>query len=350
MKKLLIFTLLSATLLLGAVPRELSFYIVEPLSGPPPVIDGKLDEAVWRKAAVFSNYLTFNRPLPEPGKIRTEFRMLYDNRGIYLGIVNFEPHPEKLQRRITDFDNENIWRDDCAELFFDARANGISYHCFKINCIGTRMDFRRMDAAVYQTDWSGTGWTARTAIEKDRWNIEAFFPWSDLPEKADVSDLWMFCHVRFAYTSGNFIGVTSSLLGGYSNPRKFGYLYFKGKNESVTAEKIAARLGRSAEEPWGMQFEDTLILRQKGVHALKKAEDAFRDAFGNLEAVSRELERIRTQPEWRRFHAELNAMKQEQNLLRKQKERNFYLLQQIFRLEERYRKLKWKIALEETLN
>lgn len=88
-----------------------------------------------------------------------------------------------MRKIITDFDNAAIWTDDCAEIFFDARANGISYHCFKVNCIGTRADFRRRDAAVYQNDWSGTDWTARTSIGKDRWTIEAFSPGATCPPK-----------------------------------------------------------------------------------------------------------------------------------------------------------------------
>ena len=172
--------------------KRQSFYAVSPVEGKAPVVDGCLNEAAWEKAAVFRHYYVYNCAEPTPGKLKTEFRMLYDEKGIYLGIINFEEHPEKLRKIITDFDNAAIWTDDCAEIFFDARANGISYHCFKVNCIGTRADFRRRDAAVYQNDWSGTDWTARTSIGKDRWTIEAFFPWSDLPAKAETSDCLLY--------------------------------------------------------------------------------------------------------------------------------------------------------------
>ena len=197
MKLSFIILSLVSGLALSAPPRELSFYVVSPVEGKAPVVDGCLNEAAWEKAAVFRHYYVYNCAEPTPGKLKTEFRMLYDEKGIYLGIINFEEHPEKLRKIITDFDNAAIWTDDCAEIFFDARANGISYHCFKVNCIGTRADFRRRDAAVYQNDWSGTDWTARTSIGKDRWTIEAFFPWSDLPAKAETSDIWMFRSRQF---------------------------------------------------------------------------------------------------------------------------------------------------------
>ena len=147
MKLSFIILSLVSGLAFSAPPRELSFYVVSPVEGKAPVIDGSLNEPAWEKAAVFRHYYVYNCAEPIPEKLKTEFRMLYDEKGIYLGIINFEEHPEKLRKIITDFDNSAIWTDDCAEIFFDARANGISYHCFKVNCIGTRADFRRRDAA-----------------------------------------------------------------------------------------------------------------------------------------------------------------------------------------------------------
>lgn len=330
-------------------PRELSFYVVNPIEGKAPAIDGSLDDACWAKAAVFRNYYVYNYAEPTPGKLKTEFRMLHDAKGIYLGIINFEEHPEKLRKIITDFDNGAIWTDDCAELFFDARANGISYHCFKVNCIGTRADFRRRDAAVYQSDWSGTGWTARTSIGKDRWTMEAFSPWSDLPAKAEVSDIWMFCHVRYAYSGGNFVGVTSSALGGYSSPPHFGYIYFKGANDAISPEKVSALLSCSAEEPWYVMADNTLILRNKGKSVLTKLNLAANNEFAEIEKISAELTRGSSEAALKKYREELDAINRECNVL-KQEKITTGGLRNLLALKERCVALKWKIALEESFN
>lgn len=349
MKLSFIILSLVSGLAFSAPPRELSFYVVSPVEGKAPVIDGSLNEPAWEKAAVFRHYYVYNCAEPIPEKLKTEFRMLYDEKGIYLGIINFEEHPEKLRKIITDFDNSAIWTDDCAEIFFDARANGISYHCFKVNCIGTRADFRRRDAAVYQNDWSGTDWTARTSTGKDRWTIEAFFPWSDLPAKAEMSDIWMFCHVRYAYSGGNFAGATSSVLGGYSSPRNFGYIYFKGANDTVSPEKISALLSRSAEEPWCAMAGNTLILRDKGKSVLTEPGQVKNNEFAEIEKLSAELARACGKSAFKKYREELDAINLECRVLEKEKT-TVSGLRRLYVLKERCRALKWKIALEESLN
>ncbi|MEI3558934.1 sugar-binding protein [Akkermansia massiliensis] len=349
MKLSFIILSLTSGLAFSAAPRELSFYVVSPVEGKAPVVDGSLNDAAWEKATAFRNYYIYNCTKPTPGKLKTEFRMLYDVKGIYLGIINFEEHPEKLRKIITDFDSAAIWTDDCAEFFFDARANGISYHCFKVNCIGPRADFRRRDAAVYQNDWSGTDCPPRTSIGKDRWTIEAFFPWSDLPAKAEMSDIWMFCHARYAYTGGNFAGATSSVLGGYSSPRNFGYIYFKGANDTVSPEKVSVLLSRSAEEPWCAMAGDTLIMRDKGKSIFTEFDQAGENEFVKIEKLSAELARVCGESALKKYREELDAINRECHVLKKEKI-TLSGLRNLYVLKERCRALKWKIALEESLN
>ena len=71
MKLSFIILSLVSGLALSAPPRELSFYVVSPVEGKAPVVDGCLNEAAWEKAAVFRHYYVYNCAEPTPGKLRS---------------------------------------------------------------------------------------------------------------------------------------------------------------------------------------------------------------------------------------------------------------------------------------
>lgn len=146
--------------------RELSFYEVNP-TDTPPVIDGRLDEKVWKSVPVYSTYYEYWKPDPKESPLKTEFMMLYDRNGIYLAAVNYENAISKLKKNVRADHALDIWMDDCAELFFDPAANGISYTKFSVNAFGAKHDMRRQDTAVFLWEWNGTGWTAKASEEKD---------------------------------------------------------------------------------------------------------------------------------------------------------------------------------------
>ena len=54
-----------------------------------PVIDGKLDDACWRKADVLGQFFKFTTV--EPSKYATEARLAYDAKYLYVGLRCFDP-------------------------------------------------------------------------------------------------------------------------------------------------------------------------------------------------------------------------------------------------------------------
>ena len=251
----LIFCLPAALL---AQMRELSFYEVQPKKSDI-VLDGKLDEAAWKDIPVHRDYYEYFKSDPRPSPLKTEFRMVYDDKGLYMAVINYDDHTDKLKREVTEFDNGWLWTDDCGEFYFDTEANGLGYTKFTINANAARADMRRLDTAVTLEDWSGAGWLASASVNKDSWVLEVFFPWEDLGAVAKAASLWQFCHARYAYSSGKFVGAASSPGGNYAATDKFGYLYFSTGKEKLDPMTVGRILATKARPPWCIPCGEQLI-------------------------------------------------------------------------------------------
>jgi len=237
-----------------------------------PVIDGKLDDQCWKQAETYTEYYVYFQPNPEQGTLKTRLRMLWNEQGIFLGIVNYEVNMANIRGKHTTRDAAELWQDDCAELYFDPYADTIGYTKFTVNVLGTLGDMRRIDTAVKMDDWNASGIQIATQKNADSWNIEMFIPWSDLGRTAAADSLWRFCHVRYAWSSGKFIGVTSAPGGNYNNTGNFGYLYF-AESAKPDRNAIAEALAKKATPPWSLAIDNGLLICENG-------KSAFEELFG----------------------------------------------------------------------
>lgn len=246
--------------------REVSFYCPVRISQSP-VIDGKLNDKCWGQVAPYTATYEYFKPNPGPGALQNTIKIAYDDKGFYLGIINYEKNPANIRKTITNRDNGSIWTDDCAELYIDSQGQGVGFRRFTVNALGTFGDILRIDGAVTRNDWNSNGTIFKTSINADNWTIEAFFPWEDLGRKAQKGDIWMFCHTRYAWPNGKFIGTTSSPGGNYSATGNFGYLYFSD-TAKVDSGKITQILMQRIAPPWCVKIDDKLISNQgKGLQS-----------------------------------------------------------------------------------
>lgn len=254
----------------SAQMREVVFYEVRPAGQQPPVIDGKLDDACWAKSEVHDKYYRYFVDNPPRSPTKSEMRILYDAKGLYIGIVNFDEDIGKLRKNITTKGDANVWTDDCAEIYIDRYANGIEYRRFVVNCIGTTNDTMRLDEANMRYEWDADGWEAKATIQKDRWIIEAFIPWTDLGSKAEPGALWSLLHARFTPGKGFGGYAVSSPGGNMVNTRNFGFIYFTSGNGKVDHKEIASLINKRVAPPWGLAVDGGLLQNDNGKISFEK--------------------------------------------------------------------------------
>ena len=61
-----------------------------------PVIDGRLDDAAWRAATVFSGFTQREPQEGAPTSERTEVRLLTDGEALYIGAWMFDRDPARI--------------------------------------------------------------------------------------------------------------------------------------------------------------------------------------------------------------------------------------------------------------
>ena len=151
------------------------------------VLDGSPDEPAWQDASVNTGFM---RPLsramsgalasgkPVPHEAQTEFRVLYDDTTLYIGLVCHEPHPEQIKIKATEPHDDALWADDDIELFIDPTGVRDTYYQFAVNAKAMKTDLYLIEKGNTGLGGWSTVWTAKTWIGADRWTAEIAIPFA----------------------------------------------------------------------------------------------------------------------------------------------------------------------------
>ncbi|HXW96744.1 MAG TPA: DUF5916 domain-containing protein [Gemmatimonadales bacterium] len=101
------------------------------------VVDGVLDEPVWREAAILTGFSHFQPIEGEPAEDSTEVLVWYSASAIYFGIRAREPHGEV---HATLADRDHVFSDDVVQIFLGTFADSRQAFMFAVNPFGIQGD------------------------------------------------------------------------------------------------------------------------------------------------------------------------------------------------------------------
>ncbi|MGH9785008.1 MAG: DUF5916 domain-containing protein, partial [Terriglobia bacterium] len=120
----------------------------------PPVIDGSLEDEVWKDAPLQTgDFISYNPLYGEKQEQRTEVRVAYDNRNIYFSFHCYDSEPNRIRTTVSRRDN--VRNDDWVGLSLDSGATGqLAYHMF-VNPSGVQMDAFNASSSneQFDVDW-----------------------------------------------------------------------------------------------------------------------------------------------------------------------------------------------------
>ena len=138
----------------------------------PPVIDGKLDDAVWQSCPSVTNFKTFAPDYGHEGSQKTIGYMAYDDENIYFGFRCFDKEPEKIKCAVSARDN--VGSDDWVCINLDSFNDQQSLYALYVNAAGIQMDSR---FAAGKEDFSiDVVWYSAGQIDPDGYTVEMRIP------------------------------------------------------------------------------------------------------------------------------------------------------------------------------
>jgi hypothetical protein len=152
-----------------------------------PVIDGRLDEAVWSKATVIRDLHQVRPNEYDAPSERTEFYLFYDDQAVYLGARVWESDPDRITARVLRQGGGLRFEDRVALIldpFYDKR-NG---YMFEVNPNGVRLDGLWKNTTDFAPEWDGI-WEADAVYVEDGWTAEMAIPFKTLSFDPN-SDVW----------------------------------------------------------------------------------------------------------------------------------------------------------------
>ncbi len=157
-------------------PREMTAERI-PAHASAPVIDGRLDDAVWADARVAD---AFTQIQPDPGAaatLRTEVRIAYDADAIYVAARMYDPHPDSIAAQLTRRDE--VGYSGQFLVAFDSYHDHRTGYAFALTPSGVKQDVFLYDDTKSDVSWDAV-WDGAARVDSLGWTAEFRIPLSQL--------------------------------------------------------------------------------------------------------------------------------------------------------------------------
>jgi hypothetical protein len=171
-----------------AVPPEKAKPLRIPRLDKPPVIDGKLNEDVWKQAVVLRDFYQINPGDNIAPSKPTEVFLGYDSRFLYIGVRAFDD-PTKVRASVAQRDN--VFGEDNVRVLLDTFNDQRKAYVLGWNPLGVQQDGILTEGG--DTDFSvDIVMESKGELTADGWTLEVAIPFKSLRYEAGKDKLWGF--------------------------------------------------------------------------------------------------------------------------------------------------------------
>ncbi len=159
-------------------------------------VDGRLDEAQWREAAVIKLAYETRPAENAPAPVETEALIFHDTGHLYVGFRAQDPNPGAIRARLADRDT--AWHDDFVGIVLDTfndERRGVQLYA---NPLGVQMDSFIDDVSGEETESWDAIWDSAGRITETGYEVEMAIPFHQLRfPKGQGSQIWGVDLLRF---------------------------------------------------------------------------------------------------------------------------------------------------------
>jgi hypothetical protein len=174
----IVFCLTCISTSIWAQNDSVKFYTTQRLAGEPPKIDGHSDDAAWDLVSWGGG--DFRQRSPDAGKsasVQTKFKILYDDKNLYILLKNLDPEPDKIVSRMSRRDG---FEGDQVEVNIDSYNDKRTAFSFSASVSGVKGDeYVSNNGGNWDVNWDPI-WYLQTTIDDEGWIAEMRIPLSQL--------------------------------------------------------------------------------------------------------------------------------------------------------------------------
>ena len=162
-------------------------YTTARIEGEAPTIDGALDDAAWNQVEWAADFYQRQPSDVDPVSQETAFKILYDNRYLYVAWRAFDTDPDKIEARLGRRDD---FPGDRVEISFDSFNDKRTGFSFTASASGVRGDeFISNDGQNWDESWNPY-WFFKSRIDDQGYTAEARIPFSQLRFGKEKNQTW----------------------------------------------------------------------------------------------------------------------------------------------------------------
>jgi len=176
-------------------------YTVVPTKKPP-VIDGRLDDDVWKNATFTQLYdfLASTKEARVKADPATTFAISADNKQLYVAFRCQDTNVSKLVQNVTTRDGK-LWNGDNVEIFLNFEGPGHTFRRVMLGASGAVFDAAYLQYGLKEHRWFDIkGLAGATNIQTGHWTGEIAIPFAGLAMKSNSTGNWQINVCRSSQT------------------------------------------------------------------------------------------------------------------------------------------------------
>lgn len=271
----------------GQVAGELPV-VVAPMVSSKPVIDGRLDDAVWQRTDPTSLRSNTDIKIANPA---TQFRMYTDGSWLYVAITAADADAGTLDKQ--NLGRDNLQWQESLEVFISPEQDAADYYHFAVDPGATGYDtVGRAPATDHDYNWQHA-----VTVGADHWQAELAIPLADLGlvEGVRRGDAMAVNVTRSTRRGGDKWQAWSPTGGSFHNSEAFGTLYVGSFADAANAKinDLAQELAAALQSP--RIADDAKVIEQ-----LRAMGDMVND-------LKRHAPDVNSAEAWKQFDAQVRS-------------------------------------------
>jgi Domain of unknown function (DUF5916)/Carbohydrate family 9 binding domain-like len=159
-------------------------------------VDGRLSEEAWATAVPIA---AFRQRDPDEGESvteRTQVRILYDNRSLYIGVELFDREADRIASRLSRRDDTPD--SDYFALYLDPYHDHVTGRMFEVSAAGAQIDATISNDTTTDNSWDAV-WDSAVSRTPAGWFLEMRIPFSQLRFQRADQPTWGINAARFIH-------------------------------------------------------------------------------------------------------------------------------------------------------